>query len=138
MPLLPCLESCWQSRDRGYAGARYNTQHLRLTVAEGQHRQTIRLRLNDSMQAGNVVGCSHRLLQVAWHGCAGNYKRGTCILRSAQFLRSVTVKRSRKGFALISFSRLVRPVASAFAITSAASASSIAVRTATAPAAPAK
>src|SRR6266487_981010 len=72
------------------------------------------------------------------HGCAGNYKRGTCILRSAQFLRSATVKRSRNGFALIIFSRLVRPVASAFAITRAASASSIAVRTATAPAAPAK
>src|SRR6266516_1618729 len=72
------------------------------------------------------------------HGCAGNYKRGTCILRSAQFLRSATVKRSRNGFALIIFSRLLRPVASAFAITRAASASSIAVRNATAPAAPAK
>jgi hypothetical protein len=40
-----------------------------------------------------------------------NYKPGTCILRSVQFLRSATVKRSRKGFALIIFSRLVRPVA---------------------------
>jgi hypothetical protein len=25
---------------RGYAGAKYSTQHLRLTVAEGQHRRT--------------------------------------------------------------------------------------------------
>jgi hypothetical protein len=25
---------------RGYAGAKYITQHLRLTVAEGQHRRT--------------------------------------------------------------------------------------------------
>src|SRR5262249_59141284 len=67
-----------------------------------------------------------------------NYRPGTCILRSAQFLRSATVNRSRKGFALIIFSRLVRPVASAVAITKAASAFSIADRIATAPAPPAK
>ena len=35
---------------------------------------------------------------------------------SAQFLRSATVKGSRKGFALTSFSRLVRPVVSAVLI----------------------
>src|SRR5262249_43471930 len=33
-----------------------------------------------------------------------NYKPGARILWSAQFLRSATVKRSRKGFALTSFS----------------------------------
>jgi putative ABC transport system substrate-binding protein len=53
-------------------------------------------------------------------------------LRSAQFLRSAAVKRSRKGFALIIFSRLVGPVASAVAMTRAASAFSIADRIATA------
>src|SRR5262249_20449569 len=59
-------------------------------------------------------------------------------LRSAQFLRSATVKRSRKGFALMIFSRLVRPVASAVAITWAASAFSLADQIATAPPPPAK
>src|SRR5262245_8507329 len=67
-----------------------------------------------------------------------NYEPGARIFRSAQFLRSATVNRSRKGFALTSFSRLVRPVASAVAIMRAASAFSIADRIATAPAPPAK
>jgi hypothetical protein len=56
--------------------------------------------------------------------CKRGYERRMRILRSAQFLRSATVKRSRNGFALTSFSRLVRPVASALAMVEAASASS--------------
>ena len=69
----------------------------------------------------------------AWHG--GVYVPGTRILRSAQILRSATVRRSRNGLALTIFSRLVRP---ALAITEAASASSSADKIATAPAPPAK
>jgi len=63
---------------------------------------------------------------------------GPRILRSAQPLRSATVKCSRNGLAFINRSRLVRPVESAFAITSAASELSGAESMATAPAAPAK
>jgi hypothetical protein len=44
------------------------------------------------------------------------------ILRSAQFLRSATVKLARNGFAVTIISRVVRPVESAFAIVVAASA----------------
>src|SRR5262249_31767297 len=82
-------------------------------------------------QAGHaVLGINRAVL--------GIYRRGTRILRSAQFLRSATVKPSRKGFALMIFSRFARPVASALAIIRAASASSVADRIATAPAPPAK
>src|SRR3989442_13283495 len=52
----------------------------------------------------------------------GNYEPGMRILRSAQFLRSATVNRSRKGFALIIFSRLVRPGESAVVTTRTAAA----------------
>ena len=68
----------------------------------------------------------------------GNYEPGRPILRLAQLLRSTTVKRSRNELALTIFSRLARPVASALAITEAASASSSADKIATAPAPPAK
>ena len=63
---------------------------------------------------------------------------GPRILRSAQTLRSATVKCSRNGLAFTMRSRLVRPVKSALAITSAASELSGAESIATAPAPPAK
>ena len=65
-------------------------------------------------------------------------KPGLRILRSAQLLRSATVKSPRNGLALTIFSRVIRPVASALAMRDAASAFSGTDRIATAPAAPAK
>src|SRR5436189_6047271 len=68
--------------------------------------------------------------------CAGNHRPR--ILRSAQLLRSPAVNVPRNGLALTSFSRVVRPLASALASSAAASALSATESTATAPAGPAK
>ena len=70
------------------------------------------------------------------HKCPGELP--ATILRSAHLLMSPTVSPLRNGLALISFSRVARAVASAAAITEAASAFSAPDNSATAPAGPAK
>src|SRR5262249_17559050 len=68
----------------------------------------------------------------------GNEAHKPRILRSAQFLMSATVNVSKNGLALTSFSRVVLPLASALAMSEAASAFSATDKIATAPAGPAK
>jgi len=84
----------------------------------------------------NILLCRPRWCW--WSIEPGAHIQVPCILLSAHFLRSLTVRTLRKGLALTSFSRVVRPVRSAEAIRVAASAFSAPDSSATAPAGPAK
>jgi hypothetical protein len=124
---------------------RFTSNSVRISAGHGTdgkyQKRTHAPQQTDGMGQAYSITSSARARSIgerATEKVLGSYRPGTCILRSAQLLRSATVKRSRKGFALIIFSRLVRPVVSAVAITRAASAFSIADRIATAPAPPAK
>ena len=93
---------------------------------------------DETHKEASAIGSAASTITFVRSARGHDYEAGTRILRSAQLWRSATVKRSRKGLALMIFSRLVRPVASALAITEAASESFNADKIATAPAPPAK
>ena len=109
----PDLTGC----DSGLRAAGKTASPLR-TAAQGSKDRGLwmlyqPMTLLTSAMASSLIGwvqASSSILVVMQAYCDRSYERRIGILRSAQLLRSATVKRSRNRLRLTSFSRFVRPV----------------------------